>query len=294
MVLVAQDITERKRAEQALNQQYEKNARLLEAEQLRGQGREALFQIASRLAQPTSYQEKVNLAFEDLLRIAQSDSLTYRVPDASGQGLQLMFNSGERSINNSPSALLSYDYSLPGVAFREAQTIFINDYPSNPMATPRGIDRGLKSLMVLPIKSQEVIIGTISVGCGELNHFTPSRAALLTAIGEELGVLLENARLSEELQTTTQELAVIDEVVRIMTSTLNIDDVYDQFAEEMKKLVDFDRININVIDYETESFYKRYLTGRETSGRESGNVKYPMGGQTEHLVKTGLTSHRDY
>lgn len=287
MVCVAQDITDRKRAEKILNQQYEENAQLLEAEQLRGQGRDALFQLASHLAQPISYQEKVNRVFENLLQIAQSDSLTYRVPDASGQGLQLVFNSGDRSIDNLRATLLSYDYSIAGAAFREAQPVIINDYPSNPLATPSSIARGLKSLMILPIKSQEVIIGTVGVGCGKPGHFTASRAALLTAIGEEFGVLLENARLSEELQTNAQEMAVIDEVARIMTSTLNLDDVYEQFAREMKKLVDFDRININIIDYETESFYKRYLIGRETSGRESGNFKYPMGGQTEHLVKTG-------
>jgi len=37
-------------------------------------------------------------------------------------------------------------------------------------------------------------------------------------------------------------------VARIITSTLNIDEVYEKFALEVKKLVDFDRMNVNLID----------------------------------------------
>ena len=50
----------------------------------------------------------------------------------------------------------------------------------------------------------------------------------------------ENAKLYQELEASREEMAVVDEVAVIITSTLNIDEVYERFAQEVKRLVDFD------------------------------------------------------
>jgi hypothetical protein len=64
---------------------------------------------------------------------------------------------------------------------------------------------------------------------------------------------------------------VIDEVARIITSTLEIDQVYPKFALEMKKLVDFDRVSINLVDQEAGTYTLLYLFGESRPGRSIGN-----------------------
>ena len=54
----------------------------------------------------------------------------------------------------------------------------------------------------------------------------------------------DKLRLSSERAIGATEMAVVDEVARIITSTLDIDQVYEQFALEVKKLVDFDRMSL--------------------------------------------------
>ncbi|MCH8333402.1 hypothetical protein IIC65_05665, partial [Candidatus Sumerlaeota bacterium] len=38
-----------------------------------------------------------------------------------------------------------------------------NDYPSHPLADPREIERGIKSIVALPIKSQGKVMGVVNV-----------------------------------------------------------------------------------------------------------------------------------
>lgn len=60
-------------------------------------------------------------------------------------------------------------------------------------------------MIVLPIKGTEGILGVAVVASGDAGHFTPARVRLLTAIGDGLGGLLENARLYREI-TLKEEL----------------------------------------------------------------------------------------
>ena len=72
------------------------------------------------------------------------------------------------------------------------------------------------------------------------------------------------ARVEErtaELAKVNEEMDLADQVARIVTSTLNIHEVYEKFALELKKLVDFDRATINVIDHQTQTYTLKYLYG---------------------------------
>ena len=73
-------------------------------------------------------------------------------------------------------------------------------------------------------------------------------------------------------QQTQDEMDLTDEVARIVTSALNIDEVFESFALEMKKLVDFDRASINVIDQDAGTVTLKCLIGPAREGRSVGTV----------------------
>ena len=59
----------------------------------------------------------------------------------------------------------------------------------------------------------------------------------------------EALRRSEEAATRlSQENAVMAEIGRVISSTLNIEEVYERFAEEVRKLISFDRVEIAMIN----------------------------------------------
>ena len=64
-----------------------------------------------------------------------------------------------------------------------------------------------------------------------------------------------------ELVEVNEVMDLVDEVARIVTSTLNIGEVYEKFTQELKKLVNFDRASINVIDQEAGTATLKFLFG---------------------------------
>lgn len=88
-------------------------------------------------------------------------------------------------------------------------------------------------------------------------------------------------RKRSELETT-----VLAEIARIIGSTLSIEEVYDQFAAETRKLIPFDRITVSTVDQEKQSVTIAYASGIEISLRRPGE-SFPIAGSTnEYLVQT--------
>jgi PAS domain S-box-containing protein len=83
-----------------------------------------------------------------------------------------------------------------------------------------------------------------------------------------------------------EENAVMAEMGQIISSSLNIEEVYDRFAEEVRKLISFDRISIIIIDYEKESFRIPYVAGPEVAGRLKGQTIPLSGTGMEEVVRT--------
>ena len=94
-------------------------------------------------------------------------------------------------------------------------------------------------------------------------------------------------RESEETaRRLAQETAVLAEIGRIVGSSLNVDDVYERFAEEVRKLVPFDRIAVNLIDLENGTFRNAYVAGSNIPSRRRGVITPLAGTVTGEVVRT--------
>jgi signal transduction histidine kinase len=67
-------------------------------------------------------------------------------------------------------------------------------------------------------------------------------------------------RNEDKVRQLSQENAIIAEIGRIISSTLNIDDVYGRFAEKVRDLIPFDWIAINTINREGDTVIAAYFT----------------------------------
>ena len=98
---------------------------------------------------------------------------------------------------------------------------------------------------------------------------------------------LEALRRSEETaRKLAQENAVMAEISRIIGSTLNVEEVYELFAVEARKILEFDKISINIVDYATQTVSLSYVTGQPVQGRDAKDV-FPLEGS---LTAEGIRS----
>lgn len=87
----------------------------------------------------------------------------------------------------------------------------------------------------------------------------------------------ELSKSEEETKRLVQENAIMAEISRIISSTLDIDQVYETFAKEVQKLIPFDRISISIVNLEKGTGISTYMTGKEVPDRQVG-IPYPLEG----------------
>ncbi|HZA21154.1 MAG TPA: hypothetical protein VFA32_00850, partial [Dehalococcoidia bacterium] len=91
----------------------------------------------------------------------------------------------------------------------------------------------------------------------------------------------------ESARRLAEEMALVDQVARVITSTLDIGQVYERFAAELKKLVDFDRAVINIIGPTGEAFQYQEVAGSIYSGPEIGDTIPLEGSLTQRVMING-------
>lgn len=89
----------------------------------------------------------------------------------------------------------------------------------------------------------------------------------------------------EEARKLANENEVVAEIGKIISSSLNIEEVYEGFAKEVSKLIPFDKISINIVDLERNTVTLPYVTGKPVSERNSKDVFSLRGSFTEAVVK---------
>ncbi|EKD36679.1 MAG: multi-sensor hybrid histidine kinase, partial [uncultured bacterium] len=78
----------------------------------------------------------------------------------------------------------------------------------------------------------------------------------------------------KRIEAETETLA---EIGRLIGSTLDIDEVYERFAGEIRKLIPFDRLAINLCNLHDDTVSISYVLGSDISGRMRGG-SFPLSG----------------
>ena len=100
---------------------------------------------------------------------------------------------------------------------------------------------------------------------------------------------------SEEAATRlAQENATVAEIGQIISSTLNIEEVYERFAEEVRKVLPFDRVSVNTMDPDLTSITITYTFGVKIGDSEEGiRIYYGKLSLRRNCQQTIKHSHPD-
>ena len=143
---------------------------------------------------------------------------------------------------------------------------------------------------ILSIRTQIVftaLLGVFSSLLGTLIYFIfrtyPIRQLDSTLV--ELQQAEEKQNRSREIaEQLAKETAVIAEIGRIIGSTLDIEEVYDRFAAEARKLIPFDSLMVNLIRAEENALLIAYVSGMDVPARRKGD-RIPFRGSVCEVIK---------
>ena len=156
---------------------------------------------------------------------------------------------------------------------------------------PRMVRSGLQSVLASPIPFKNEVLGVLHVRSLNKNAYSDHHADLIEKVAAQIAPAIANSQLyaqhtaaEAEANRLARQNATIAEIGRIISSSLEIEEVYAGFAEQTRNLIPFDRIAINLILSETDDFMPAYVFGTAVPGRGVGEVS-PLRGTLSGEVR---------
>ena len=144
---------------------------------------------------------------------------------------------------------------------------------------------GLQTMASTPLVHKARALGALTVGTRRPRAFPPEELELLTAIGRQIGVAIENARLFAERDRRVDEMAVLNQVGRAISSILRLDELLDLIFHQVGRVMDSTNLYIALYDKEEDWIsFPLYVEGervrRDMKGRKVGQ------GLTDYIIRS--------
>ncbi len=107
---------------------------------------------------------------------------------------------------------------------------------------------GAKSVVAVPITAREKLVGVITVAHPIPNYLNEDHLALVQAIADQAGVAVLNARLYDGSKRQARVMTALANSARVISSTLNLDDVIKNILIQIKKALQVDAVALALID----------------------------------------------
>jgi PAS domain S-box-containing protein len=244
----------------------------------------------------------------DRLAISTIDPNTGLLSDSHISGLQLDgdYTIGPNSLEDSPVPAAVYkDHEVVSASAEILASIAHGDIAmGNDVLTRAGLKlkAGLKSAMFAPVVLQGQMVGTLVFRSkqddpfGEREKRLASQIAVLIAgvIASTQQIALREAE-STERRRIADEQTVVAEIGRVVSSTLDLDEVFTQLVEQARKLFRFDRIVISLFSEDRSEYVDRFVSGHSFEGsnadtralNQKSKIIQQVTVQKQHLMLAG-------
>ncbi len=217
--------------------------------------------LLSEIISVVDQEHKIDGVYEALAgllpTIFQFDRFTVGIRVPGTRDIQRVFVSGEEIPDQGVGATESYtDQFVPSVG-PIAQQELTGDYKQLVAYQTRSAEIGLPSWLHVSLGDTTNPSGHLSLRSKNPNAYYVEDLILLQRIADRVNPAITNARLFEQVRNVAAERATLASVSRIVASTQNLNEVFDQFAEAIRNLVPAHRI------------YVRLLNDDETSVRDA-------------------------
>jgi diguanylate cyclase (GGDEF)-like protein/putative nucleotidyltransferase with HDIG domain len=114
------------------------------------------------------------------------------------------------------------------------------------------LEQGLRTVVAISLQAKERVFGVLLLGTPDNRKFTPAELRLLLALGHQIGMAVENSYLIQQTSRRSEELHILNEIGRALSSTLEPDALFERIYAEMRRLLDVSSFFIAFQDQKTK------------------------------------------
>jgi PAS domain S-box-containing protein len=161
--------------------------------------------------------------------------------DADRKRLKLFVNMGLPDELVSELDDLAWGEGLPGLVATSGQVKIFTDLASEaPLARPASIKHGFRSLIAVPVKVKGETLGTMGLLSHREIQFSPEVVEMVTAMGNQLGIALANARLYEAQVRENEKLSALLDVSGGVSQELELEPLLERILQKSAALLNAD------------------------------------------------------
>ena len=140
--------------------------------------------------------------------------------------------------------------TLCSLVYQEKRPLCLRDLRQSgpvPVDADRLCEIGIQSYAGAPIIYQDRALGTFCLFDTEPHFLSENDYALLTAIGQQIGVAMENARLFGDAVREREVARTLLNTAETLSTTLRLDKLLERALDELQRVVPYDAASISML-----------------------------------------------
>ena len=207
----------------------------------------ALNDIAAVVNQSLDLTEILNNALEKTLEVTHMDiGLAFRLEEpANGSSaepsLALLAHRGVSDEYVRIVKSLSLQLSMEEDALQAGKPVVrLNGVHPNVHMSEANEREGIKLAISVPLLVKDKLVGVVTSAAHEARVITTEELSLLSAIGHQVGMAVVNARLYEQAEQRTQELAALNTISEVVNRSLDLTEILNAALDETMAVMGMD------------------------------------------------------
>jgi GAF domain-containing protein len=208
---------------------------------------ELFIEVTKTITSSLDLDEVFDLITHKIPEVIDVDAASIRLLDASGKRLVLKAASGlsDAYLNRGP-----IDTEEPIFKALKGEPIVIDDALQDPrIKYPEATRKeGIKSLLVVPIPIRGKINGILRLLTRRSRTYHQDEIDFVTALGEQCGIAIENARIFKEQQIQLNYFKAIHEIGKAINATYELDTILNLIVTRLPGVMNLMAATIRLIE----------------------------------------------
>lgn len=204
--------------------------------------------ICRAISSSITLKDVLNLIVTNVVKVMNVKASSLRLLNKDTNQLELVAYHGlsDRYANKGP---VEFDGSIKDALAGKPVSIYDITADENARYRSEAIEEGIRSILSIPLRSGKEVMGVLRMYTAEPVEYSGEDLKFVTAIAEQAAIAIINARTFEKAITKEKEyLRVYQEVTRIISSSLNPEEVLTMIVKTLPEVMDLKAATIRLLD----------------------------------------------
>jgi GAF domain-containing protein len=218
------------------------NARLFQQERQRAEAMDLLRKVSAELSTTLDVERVLDLIVAGAMRLTGTELGVIHLIDETGQAIVQSFEHPKDF--HHPPPRFSRKTGLTRHAIETGEVLIVPDVSKDERVHPVILERGIKSMIALPLKVEGKVVGVLFLNDLQLRKFTEDEQLLLSTLANQGALAIRNARLFERARRRLETLTTLHSIGRSLVSELDLPQVLEEIAQSALKILEADTVTL--------------------------------------------------